>query len=129
MFISNDIKLALRHKLNGIYIPSFNRKINYASSFILPKNFEILGSAHDFKEIQVKKKQGCKEIFISPIFHNPKNDYFLEIVKFNILNLATNIKTIALGGINEKNLKKLKSTKVIGFAGISWIKKNRPKIN
>ena len=67
-------------------------------------------------------------IFISPIFHNPKNKNFLEIVKFNNLNLATNIDTIALGGINEKNLRKLKSTKVIGFAGISWIKKTGLKL-
>ena len=31
---------------------------------------------------------------------------------------------IALGGINENNYKKLKLIKVVGFAGISWIKKN-----
>ena len=34
------------------------------------------------------------------------------------------INFIALGGIDENNYKKLRLTKVIGFAGISWIKKN-----
>ena len=111
-----------------MYIPSFNKNLNFHNKN-LKKNFKIIGSAHNFKEIKIKEKQGCKEIFISPIFHNPKNKNYLEIVKFNNLNLATNINTIALGGINEKNLRKLRSTKVIGFAGISWIKKNRPKIN
>jgi len=29
-----------------------------------------------------------------------------------------------LGGINKKNYKKLRLTKIEGFAGITWIKKN-----
>ena len=47
-------------------------------------------------------------------------------IRFNNLGLTTQIKKIALGGINENNIKKLKCTKVTGFASISWIKKNRP---
>ena len=126
--MSNNIKIAQRYNLDGLYIPSFNKNLNFHNKN-LKNNFKIIGSAHNLKEIKIKEKQGCKEIFISPIFYNPKNKSFLEIVKFNNLNLATNTKTIALGGINEKNLRKLRSTKVIGFAGISWIKKNRPKLN
>lgn len=90
----------------------------------IKKNFKIIGSAHNLSELRIKEKQGCEEIFISPIFYNPKNKGYLDIVKFNSLCLTTSKKTIALGGINQKNIKKLKSTKVIGFAGISWIKKN-----
>ena len=126
-YLCNDIKLALKLDLDGAYIPSFNKSTQHLA-FSLKKNFKIIGSAHNFKEIKIKEKQGCKEIFISPIFHNPKNKYFLEIVRFNNLNLSTNISTIALGGINEKNLKKLRSTKVIGFASISWIKKTGLKL-
>ena len=37
LFISNDIKIALKYNLNGIYIPSFNRKINYISHFLYLK--------------------------------------------------------------------------------------------
>ena len=33
--------------LNGVYIPSFNKKINYVGTF-LPKTFKIIGSAHSF---------------------------------------------------------------------------------
>ena len=128
LYLSNNIKIAQRYNLDGLYIPSFNKNLNFHNKN-LKKNFKIIGSAHNLEEIKIKEKQGCKEIFISPIFYNPKNDYFLEIVKFNSLNLTTKINTIALGGVNEKNLRKLRSTKVIGFAGISWIKKNRPKIN
>ena len=127
LYLSNNIKIAQRYNLDGLYIPSFNKNLNFHNRN-LKKNFKIIGSAHNFKEIKIKEKQGCKEIFISPIFYNPKNKNYLEIVKFNNLNLATNINTIALGGINEKNFRKLRSTKVIGFAGISWIKKTGLKL-
>ena len=40
------------------------------------------------------------------------------------MTMSQNIDFIALGGINENNYKKLKLTRAIGFAGISWIKKN-----
>ena len=40
------------------------------------------------------------------------------------MTLSQNFKFIALGGIDKNNYKKLKLTKVVGFSGISWIKKN-----
>tara|TARA_B100000886_G_scaffold310500_1_gene245298 strand:- start:6 stop:554 length:549 start_codon:yes stop_codon:yes gene_type:complete len=128
LYISNNLKIALKLSLDGLYLPAFNNKLNY-KNISSRKNFKIIGSAHNYKEIKIKENQGCKEIFITPIFYNPKNKTYLDIVQFNNLNLTTKNNTIALGGINEKNLKRLKCTKAIGFAGISWIKKNRPKIN
>ena len=44
-----------------------------------------------------------------------------------LIDLENNASSIALGGINSSNLKKLKLTKSSGFASISWIKKNQPK--
>ena len=124
LFISNHIKLALNLKLNGIYVPSFNKKINYNYIYNKPKKFSIIGSAHNIKEILIKERQGCEEIFISSIFQNQKSKKFLGITKFNLLASKTKLKIIALGGINEKNYKKLKSTRSNGFASISWAKKN-----
>ena len=124
LFIANDIKLALNYKLSGVYIPSFNNKINFNFTISKPQKFSIIGSAHNLKEILTKERQGCEEIFISSIFKNQKSDNFLGIVRFNLLAHKTKLKTIALGGINKKNYKSLKSTKSIGFASISWAKKN-----
>ena len=126
-YLSNNIKLALKLGLNGVYIPSFNKKINFISSFSLPKKFEILGSAHNIKEIRIKKLQGCSRIFLSPIFKVTKSNKFLSTLKFNCMTLGHNLDFIALGGINEKNFRRLRLTKIVGFAGISWIKKNGPK--
>ena len=75
-------------------------------------------------EIRIKQLQKCSKIFLSPIFKSKKNQTFLSTIRFNIMTLSKNIDFIALGGVNENNYKKLKLTKAVGFAGISWIKKN-----
>ena len=49
--------------------------------------------------------------------------YFLNIYKFNFLALSNKSNFIALGGINTKNIKKLKLLRAKGFAGISIFKK------
>tara|TARA_B100000945_G_scaffold317636_1_gene320863 strand:- start:726 stop:1289 length:564 start_codon:yes stop_codon:yes gene_type:complete len=125
-YISNNLKLALNLSLDGLYIPSFNKLCNY-KNLSSKKKFEIIGSAHNSIQIKNKEKQGCVSIFIAPIFKTKKNDYFLDTARFNLLAKNTKKKIIALGGINYLNYKRLKLTKVDGFASISWIKKNRPK--
>ncbi len=124
-FLANDFKLSQKLNLSGVYLPSFNQKLIYNNTN-KRKNFAIIGSAHNLKEIKIKEKQGCELIFLSSIFKNNKNSFFLGINKFNILSNLSNKKIIALGGINEFNIKKLKLTKSYGFASISYIKKNGP---
>ena len=127
LFISNNIQLALKYKLDGIYIPAFNKGINYIK-FSLPKKFLILGSAHNNYEILIKQKQGCEIIFLSPIFKVKKNNYFLDIVRFNLLTINKKAKFVALGGIKINNLKKINLLNIFGFAGISFFqKKTAPK--
>ena len=128
IYIANNLKLAQKLNLNGIYIPAFNKKLSY-KNLNLRKDFLILGSAHNVSEIKIKEKQGCEYIFLSPIFKTKKSKFYLNTVKFNYLSNFTKKKIIALGGINSNNLRRIKSTKANGFASISYIKKNGPKIN
>ena len=125
-FLSNNFKLAFRLNLHGVYLPSFNNKINYVGK-TLRKNFEIIGSAHNLNEIKIKEKQGCRLIFLSPIFKVEKSKTFLGITKFNLLTLNQKINFIALGGISSLNFKKIYIANIVGFSGIKWIKKNGPR--
>ena len=127
VYISNNLKSALRFNFDGVYIPSFNKILKYKN--IKKKKFDIIGSAHNIKEIINKDLQGCTKIFLSPIFKTKKNRNHLGIMKFNIIKLSTKKDIIALGGISEENIKCLKMCNIKGFAGISWIKKNGPSIN
>ena len=123
-YLSNDIKLSIKLRLDGVYIPSFNNKINYVQNYSLPKNFDIIGSAHNITEINVKLRQRCNEIFLSPVFKVNKSKKFLGVNRFNFMTLNKKTNFIALGGINEKNIKKLKLTNIYGFSGISYFLKN-----
>ena len=116
-YLSNNIKLAIKLDLDGAYIPSFNTNFRHLA-YSFKKNFKIIGSAHNLKEIRIKEKQLVKIIFLSSIFKKNKN--YLGINKFKLLSKLTNNKVIALGGIANKNLKKLKLVKCFGFAGISF---------
>ena len=123
LFISNDLKLALKLDLDGLYLPSFNKKLKY-KNIACKKKFKLIGSAHNLSEINNKNRQGCSEIFISPIFMTAKHKNHLDTIKFNMLSANIKNKVVALGGINSSNFLKIRLTKSKGFASISWIKKN-----
>tara|TARA_Y100000590_G_scaffold323332_1_gene366231 strand:+ start:2850 stop:3407 length:558 start_codon:yes stop_codon:yes gene_type:complete len=120
LFVSNDIKLAIKFKAAGIYIPAFNEKKNFLN--IEKKNITIIGSAHNQREIQKKITQKCKAIFLAPLFKTKKKK-FLGIHKFNYLSKRNKIDFFALGGISESNIRKLKLLKIKGFGGIELFKK------
>ena len=119
-FLSNNIKLAINLNLDGAYIPSFNKKTNHLS-FSMKKNFFVIGSAHNNKEIKIKERQGVKILFLSSIFKRNKN--YLGLYKFKNLANLTKKKIVALGGISNENLKRLKLVNCLGFAGISYFQK------
>ncbi len=115
-FLSNNIKLSIKLKLDGAYIPSFNKEKKHLA-YSLKKDFLIIGSAHNYKEIRIKEKQGVSAIFLSSVFKPNKN--YLGLYKFKLLSNLTKKKIIALGGISKKNIRKLNLIKCFGFAGIS----------
>ena len=115
--LANNFKMALKLKLDGVYLPSFYKKFDHLN-YLTYSNFIVLGSAHNLKQIKIKELQKVQGIFISSIFK--KNDNFLGINKFKIISGYTRKKIIALGGISKKNIKKLELLDVCGFAGISY---------
>ena len=117
-YISNDIKLATKINADGVYISSTNKNLNLRTSN-LKKKFRILGSAHSLREIKIKEMQNTQEIFLSPLFKKKTNQQ-LNIYRYLKLREFTKMSDISLGGINNKNLKKLNMIKPIGFAGISY---------
>ena len=119
LFLANNFKLALKLRLDGVYIPSFNKDFNHLaySTFL---NFAVVGSAHNLREIKIKELQKVQNIFISSIFKKNKN--YLGLNKFKILSKYTKKKVVALGGVSKKNIKKIKLTNVSCVAGISYFR-------
>ena len=82
------------------------------------KSFNIVGSAHNLKELRIKENQNVEKIFLSSLFKRNKN--YLGINKFKLLTKLTRKKIVALGGISKENLKKLNILDQSEFAGISY---------
>lgn len=122
-YLSNNFKLAIKLKLDGAYIPSFNKSLRHLN-YSLNKDFHILGSAHNLNQIKMKKLQKVRTLFISSLFK--KNSNYLGIYRFNNLKNLTKSEVICLGGINLKNIKKIKFLNCRGYAGISLFKKKGP---
>ena len=122
LYLANHAKLAINLDLDGVYIPAFNKNFQ-SNKYKFKKKFLILGSAHNVSVIKKKEKQGAEVIFISPLFKTKNYKRCLEIIRFNSLSILTDKKIVALGGINKKNLKRLKMTNAYGFSGISYFRK------
>ena len=120
--LSNNIKLAIKLNLDGVYIPSFNKDKKHLS-YSLKKNFIVLGSAHNIYEMKTKELQNVNAIFLSSIFKN--NENYLGINRFKLLSLLSKKPFIALGGIKKDNLKKLNLINCFGFAGISFFEQKK----
>ena len=116
-YLSNDIKLAIKLNLDGVYIPSFNKSFKHLS-YSYKKNFKIIGSAHNLREIRIKEIQKVDKIFISSLFKKNKN--FLGINKFKLLSKLTDKNIVVLGGLSKKNKKKISLLNLSEFAGISF---------
>ena len=116
-YLSNNIKLAIKLNLDGAYIPSFNKTTKHLA-YSFKKKFNVIGSAHNLKEIRMKERQNVNKIFLSSLFK--KNNNYLGINKFKSLAKLTKKNTVALGGISKNNLKKLLLFKQLEFAGISY---------
>ena len=126
-YIANNNALAVSLNSDGIYLSSFNKKLNVLN--YKNEKYEIIGSAHNLSEISLKKKQGCSFIFLSKLFtvDYDKKAPFLGVIRFNnILKFSKNL--IPLGGIKPENLNNLRNVSCEGFAILSEVKKKPANI-
>jgi|TARA_B110000971_G_C19798668_1_gene403219 thiamine monophosphate synthase len=123
-YVANNYKLATACKADGLYLSSYNKKIypNFG--------YNLIGSAHSFKEIYEKIKQGCNTVVLSRLFetsYNNKRSY-MGVPRFNLISKNCQAELIPLGGINNKNLLKLNMVDSKGLCLFSEIKK-KPAIS
>ncbi len=116
-YLSNNIKLAIKLGLDGAYIPSFNKSLKHLA-YSYKKNFNVVGSAHNIKEVRYKELQKVNKIFLSSLFKKNKN--YLGTNKLKLLSNLSKKQIVVLGGISQKNIKLLKLLNSPDFAGISY---------
>ena len=116
-FIANNLRALFAMRSNNFYVSAYNKK-NFCHLKKINKKINIIGSAHNYFEINQKIKQGCNQILLSRLF---KTNYvnkksFLGKNRFNLLANSFSVNFIALGGINEKNFNQTRDLNITGIA-------------
>ncbi len=126
-YVANNVNLAVSLNSDGIYLSSFNKDLKYLNYKKL--QFNLIGSAHNYKEISLKIKQGCSAILLSKLFlvNYDETAPYLGVVKFNNFSKISK-KLIPLGGIKYENFKHLRNVSSEGFAILSEVKKKPANI-
>tara|TARA_B100000242_G_C42908584_1_gene421310 strand:- start:5 stop:580 length:576 start_codon:yes stop_codon:yes gene_type:complete len=127
-FIANDFNLLISTNSDGIYISASNK--SFKSLYLNKTKFKIIGSAHNLKEIDLKKKQGCTKILFSKLFlvDYDKKAPFLGINRFNKYYHYISKRLVPLGGIKVSNLSSLTNLSCDSIAIYSAIKKKPANI-
>ena len=127
-YVANDLKLAVLLNSDGIYLSAHNK--NYKALNLKKLNYNIIGSAHNAKEIAFKLKQGCSYVFLSKLFLVEYNREapILGTVKFSKYLKEVSKKLVPLGGIKISNLNNLKNLNCDSFAIFSELKKKPANI-
>ena len=84
-----------------VYIPSFNESYKHLA-YSYKKKFSIVGSAHNIKEIRIKKIKMLVKYFY--LLYLKKIKIF-RLNKLKILLKNTNKKVVVLGGISKRILR------------------------
>lgn len=104
---------------DGIHIPKW---INFKNK----KKKLISMSAHGGKDIRKSINLNADIIFISPVFKSSShiNNLYLGVVRLGLMARIFKKPVIALGGINNKNINRLKSMPLSGCGGIDIFTSN-----
>ena len=127
-YISNDTKLMKSLNADGLYISAYNTSLQL--SRYRNSKYNIIGSAHNRRDLSLKTAQGCSYIIFSRLFKvkDPNKRGFLGVIKFNLFKLSIKENLVPLGGINFFNLNKMKMVNSSSLAILSEIKKKPAKI-
>lgn len=130
ILIGKDFFLAKKLNLDGVHFSDFDKlPINLFSKNSKQKNFIFSFSCHNLRSILQNLKIFKPNILlISPIFKTSSHENSKTIGIINLAKIVQNFqkfnfcdaKLYALGGINEKNIKKIKRTKVDSFGAIDY---------
>ena len=119
-FLKDNYNQCIKYGSSGIFISSQNK--NIIKPVLLKKKFKILGSVHNQLEYFQKIRQGCTLFFLSPLFFNKKysKNNIIGTLKFNLIISQWKKDISALGGINYKNIKRVRMLKIcsVGFKNL-----------
>ena len=107
-------KYTKHNYIDGVHYPRWLQSYNIKNNVI--KSISVHGGKDIRKSINLK----ANLVFIAPIFKTTshKEQNCLGVIKLGLLAKLYKVPVIALGGINEHNVSRLKGLPILGCAGI-----------
>ena len=122
LIINDRIDIALAVNASGVHLGQEDISCKKARE-ILGKDMIIGVSAHNLREALKAEEDGADYIGCGAVFNTTtKSDTTnIKISDLKKIKESINIKMVAIGGINEKNISNLKGTGIDGVAVVSAI--------
>jgi thiamine-phosphate pyrophosphorylase len=123
LIINDRVDIATAVDADGVHLGWQSLEIDMVRRMI--GRDKIIGfSAHSLKEAEKAENSGADYVTISPIFDTVNKDYFIKplgVSEIGKIKEQIDIPVIALGGINENNVKDVLKNGADGIAVISAI--------
>lgn len=121
LIINDRVDIALAIDADGIHLGW--QSLNIGEVRRIAGQEKLIGfSAHNLEEAKKAMIEGTDYVTISPIFDTPNKDYFIKplgVREIKRIKEQVNIPVIALGGVNENNVKEVLENGADGIAVIS----------
>lgn len=121
LLINDRIDIALAVDADGVHLSVKSMPISYARKLF----YGIIGiSCHSLKDVLSAEKNKADYVFLGPIYYTPSKSKYGKPLGIDVLKEVrekTKIKIIAIGGINENNVKECINAGADGVAVISSI--------
>ncbi len=125
LIVNDYLSLAIESKADGVHIGQKDI-ISSITNMNIPESMILGISAGSIKQAQIAKNSGADYLGVGAVFPtSTKND--AENLNLNILRSiaeSVDIPTVAIGGINKKNIPLLANTSIAGVSLISAIFNN-----
>lgn len=119
--VAGDPRLASRVKADGFHAPEALAHRLIAARRMLPRGIMTM-AVHGMRGLVAAHRYRPDSILVSPVFATASHpdDRSLGPVRFAALTQAAPAPVVALGGMNDPALRRLRGTGVFGYAGVSF---------
>ncbi len=123
LVINDRVDIAIAVDADGVHLGWQSLKIGMVRNMI--GRDKLIGfSAHSLREVEMAENSGADYVTISPIFDTENKDYFIKplgVDEIRKIKEQIKIPVIALGGVNENNVRTVLENGADGVAVISAI--------
>jgi len=121
VLIAGDAELALRTDAHGVHLPGYLLgRMTAARLTSRRANWLVTAAVHNRRELANAQAQGLDAVLVSPVFATSTHvgQRPLGLAGIRDFVRASSLPVFALGGVEGTNLRRLRSVKLAGCAGI-----------